>query len=157
MFHKPSLGLASHFRLGICFELIWEQFTLQYVWLNVSSPGTMRQMLFQRKLTLISLRYLRCQQELRAGCATLCKCDLHINVKVAYVGRCLDSSALSKKSRSLLQAKTRPFSKRCCGENGVALAGGLLWFRNAASVAAAVALLWWGIADLHHSTLGRGT
>lgn len=58
-----------------------------------------------------------------------------------YVGRCLDSSVLSKKSRSLLRGKDKAVCKRCCGENGVALAGGLLWFTNAASVAAAVALL----------------
>lgn len=102
-------------------------------------PYSMRQMIFQRKQTLISLRYLRCQQGLRAACATLCKCDLHINVKVCrQMSRFLRSKQKVAESSS---GKDKALSKRCCGENGVALAGGLLWFRNATSVAAAVALL----------------
>lgn len=41
-----------------------------------------------------------------------------------------------------------------CAENGVTLAGGLLWLPNAASVAAAVALLCWSLtADSHHTSV----
>lgn len=47
-----------------------------------------------------------------------------------------------KKSRGVFfGGKDEALCKRCCGENGVALAGGPLWFTNAASVHAAVALL----------------
>lgn len=70
-----------------------------------------------------------------------CACVICI-LMLKCVGRCLDSSA-NKVAESSSGEKTRPSVKRWCGENGVALAGGLLWFTNAASVAAAVALLWW--------------
>lgn len=64
-----------------------------------------------------------------------------------YVGRCLDSSLSKQKKKKKVfffrGKKTRPFvCQGCCGENGVAVAGGPLWLSNAsASVAAAVALL----------------
>ena len=42
--------------------------------------------------------YLRCQREMRASCATLCKCDLHINVKVCrQMSRFLRSKRKKKK------------------------------------------------------------
>lgn len=78
-------------------------------------PCPMRQMIFHRKQTLISLRYLPCQQELRAACAASFKCDLHINVKVCrQMSRFLRS--LSKKEKKKVAEsssgiKTRPSVK----------------------------------------------
>lgn len=97
-----------------------------------------RQMLFHQKQTLISLRHLPCQRELRAARAALCGCDLHINVKV-----CRQMSRSLRSKRKVAETPSGDndgaHCERCCAENGVALAGGPLWFANAA----AVALLWW--------------
>lgn len=49
--------------------------------------------------------------------------------------------AKKKKKKVFFRDKDKAVCKGCCGENGVLLAGGPLWFTNAASVAAAVALL----------------
>lgn len=82
--NKCSVAGAPHFGgPGISLESTRE--TPHLAARSMSQPSLMRRMMFHRKQTLISLRYLRCQQELRAAaCATFVveKCDLHINVKV---------------------------------------------------------------------------
>lgn len=74
-------------------------------------------------------------------CASPRVCDLHINVKVCrQMSRFLRFNQL-KVAGCVLGRGDKGVCAGRGAENGVTLAGGLLWLPNAASVAAAVALL----------------